>query len=186
MPNLYIIGGANGSGKTTSALKILPSFLDCFEYINADSIASALSPFKPESVAIKAGRLMLDRIKELADEQVDFAFETTLASRSFGQFIENCQKSGYSVHLIYFWLESPELAIQRVEERVKKGGHNIPIEIIERRYKASMLNLREIYLPIVNSWSIYDNSNAEPFLVAEKKEQQEIIYNNNLWGKVIL
>ena len=185
-PSLYIIGGANGSGKTTSALKILPSYLECFEYVNADSIASALSPFKPESVAIKAGRLMLERIQELLSIRVNFAFETTLASRSFISLLKRAKEEfNYSVHLLYFWLESEELAIGRVKERVRKGGHNIPEEIIRRRYKKSLKNLNELYLPVVDSWFAYDNSGTFPIEVAEGgKEQETLIYNVDTWSEI--
>ncbi|MGF1487871.1 MAG: zeta toxin family protein [Prochloraceae cyanobacterium] len=114
MPNIYIIGGANGSGKTTVAKKLLPSFSANFECVNVDEIAAGLSPFNPESVAIQAGRLMLERLKTLSKAKVDFAFETTLAARTFAPFLRKCQKEGYTINLLYFWLSSPTLAINRV------------------------------------------------------------------------
>ncbi|MHC5728674.1 MAG: zeta toxin family protein, partial [Nostoc sp.] len=147
MPNLYIIGGANGSGKTTAALQILPYFLEVFEYVNADEIAAGLSPFNPESVASQAGRLMLERLETLVNAEADFAFETTLAARNFARFLRECKNKGYIINLIYFWLQSPELAIARVRRRVESGGHNIREDTIRRRYKRGRKNLIELYLP---------------------------------------
>jgi predicted ABC-type ATPase len=132
MANLYIIGGCNGAGKTTASYSVLPEMLNCKEFVNADEIAKGLSPFQPEQVAIDAGRIMLKRIRELIKNQVDFAFETTLAPKSFVKLISEAQAKGYFVTLVYFWLNSPELAVRRVETRVKLGGHNIPVEIISQ------------------------------------------------------
>lgn len=175
MPNLYIIGGANGSGKTTSALQILPYFLEVFEYVNADEIAAGLSPFNPESVAIQAGRLMLERLANLVDTQVDFAFETTLATRSYARFLRNCKNKGYQINLIYFWLQSPELAMARVRRRVESGGHNIPDDIIHRRYERGRKNLTDLYFPLCDTWIVYDNSGTSPQFVAALGNNQEII-----------
>ncbi|HWZ03579.1 MAG TPA: zeta toxin family protein, partial [Mucilaginibacter sp.] len=126
MPNLYIIAGCNGAGKTTASYTILPEILDCREFVNADNIAAGISPFNPESVAIEAGRIMLKRIDELLSEEVDFAFETTLATRSYVSFIKKAKQVGYQVTLLYFWLNSPQMAYDRVAKRVSEGGHNIP------------------------------------------------------------
>ncbi len=143
MPNVYVIGGANGSGKTTVARRLLPYFLDVFEYVNADEIAAGLSPFNPESVAMQAGRLMLERLNTLVKERTDFAFETTLAARNFARFLRSCKDYGYTINLIYFWLQTPELAIERVQRRVESGGHNIPIEVIRRCYERGKRNLNQ-------------------------------------------
>lgn len=185
MPNLYIIGGANGSGKTTSALQILPYFLEVFEYVNADEIAGGLSPFNPESVAIQAGRLMLERLESLVNNQVDFAFETTLATRSYARFLRNCKNKGYQINLIYFWLQSPELAIARVRRRVESGGHNIPEDVIRRRYQRGRKNLTDLYLPLCNRWIVYDNSSLNLQIIAEcPLNQDPIIYQPQLWTQI--
>lgn len=185
MPNLYIIGGANGSGKTTSALQILPYFLEVFEYVNADEIAGGLSPFNPESVAIQAGRLMLERLESLVNNQVDFAFETTLATRSYARFLRNCKNKGYQINLIYFWLQSPELAIARVRRRVESGGHNIPEDVIRRRYERGRKNLTDLYLPLCNRWIVYDNSSLNLQIIAEcPLNQDPIIYQPQLWTQI--
>ena len=185
MANLYIIGGANGSGKTTASMSLLPNFLDCFEYINADAIAAALSPFNQQSVAITAGRITLERLQTLSNSGTDFAFETTLAARSFAAFLRSCKTKGYTINLIYFWLRSPELAIARVASRVASGGHSIPEDVIRRRYDRGMLNLLALYLPLCDNWIIYNNSNETPQLVAEGSiEQEQIIYNVESWNQI--
>lgn len=130
---LYIICGPNGAGKTTASYSVLPKILHCKEFVNADEIARGLSPFNPENVAIEAGRIMLNRIKELLSRNKSFSIETTLATRSYCRLIEKAHQQGYKVTLLFFWLKSPEQAIERVAERVSKGGHNIPQDIIVRR-----------------------------------------------------
>jgi predicted ABC-type ATPase len=183
MANLYVISGCNGAGKTTASYSILPDMLNCKEFVNADEIANGLSPFQPDNVAIEAGRIMLSRIKHLLNHNVDFAFETTLATKSYAQFIQEAQSKGYMVTLIYFWLNSPELAIERVKTRVISGGHNIPDDVIRRRYDAGICNLSKLYLPICDYWLIIDNSEPPFKIIAEgfKKENIEIndqiIYN---------
>ncbi|MFN8345050.1 MAG: zeta toxin family protein [Spirosomataceae bacterium] len=131
---MYIIAGPNGAGKTTASTIILPEVLHCYEFVNADAIAAALSPFRPESVALEAGRLMLQRIDHLLSQNVDFAIETTLATKSYILLTKKAQAKGYEVILIFFWLNSIELAKARVKHRVEQGGHSIPEETIERRY----------------------------------------------------
>lgn len=147
--NLYIIAGCNGAGKTTASFNILPDLLNCREFVNADAIAAAISPFQPESVAFESGRIMLKRIDELLEKQVDFAIETTLATKSYKQLIERAKANNYRVTLLFFWLKSPEMAVQRVASRVEKGGHHIPQDVILRRYERGIKNLFEIYLDIM-------------------------------------
>jgi len=162
MPNLYIISGCNGAGKTTASFAVLPEILDCKEFVNADSIAAGLSPFNPESVAMEAGRLMLQRIDQLMSEQVDFAFETTLAARSYVQLIKSAKETGYRVTLLYFWLSSPAVAKERVARRVSMGGHNIPAGVIERRYFAGIRNLVNLYLSACDNWMVINNLGSHP------------------------
>lgn len=165
--NLYIICGCNGAGKTTASFTVLPEILHCKEFVNADEIAKGLSPFNPESVAIEAGRLMLQRIEDLLNKDETFSIETTLATKSYINLVRKAQSKGYCVHLIYFWLETPELAMQRVAERVRNGGHNIPIEVIQRRYVAGIRNLFSLFMPNVDLWMIYDNSRTPRTFVAK-------------------
>ena len=140
--NLYIISGCNGAGKTTASYTVLPEVLDCKEFVNADEIARGLSPFNPESVAIEAGRLMLKRIEELLEKEETFSIETTLATKSYINLVHRAQAKGYTVSVLFFWLRTPDLAIQRVAERVQNGGHNIEEDVIKRRYVAGISNLR--------------------------------------------
>lgn len=165
--NLYIISGCNGAGKTTASYTVLPQILECKEFVNADEIAKGLSPFNPESVAYEAGRLMLQRIDDLLESNVTFAIETTLATKSYVNLVRRAQSMGYFVHLIFFWLESPELAINRVAERVRKGGHNIPQDVIRRRYVAGIVNLFGRFMDEVDLWMIYDNSRTPRTFVAK-------------------
>ena len=156
--HLYIISGPNGAGKTTASYTVLPKILQCKEFVNADEIARGLSPFNPESVSIEAGRLMLHRISELLQKDESFSIETTLATRSYYRLVEQAHDKGFYVLLVFFWLESPELAMRRVAERVSKGGHNIPADIIIRRYDEDIKNLFNIYIPRVDYWTLVDNS----------------------------
>ena len=172
--NLYIIAGCNGAGKTTASFTILPEIIECKEFVNADEIAKGLSPFQPEKVSFEAGRIMLNRINELLNENESFAFETTLSTKSYKNKILQAKKQGYSVTLLFFWLESIELAKERVEIRVKEGGHNIPKDVIERRFLKGIKNLFEIYLEIVDGTLIFDNSYGKHELIAQKFENEKI------------
>ncbi len=177
MPNLYIIAGCNGAGKTTASFNVLPKILDCKEFVNADEIAKGLSPFAPETVAIQAGKLMLQRIDKLLTEGVSFAIETTLATRSYKTLVKKAQKKGYIVILLFFWLKSPSLACQRVEKRVSEGGHNIPVHTIHQRYYLGLKNLFDIFIPIVDFWSIYDNNLQTKLIADSEKIVDEVIFN---------
>lgn len=166
---LYIIAGCNGAGKTTASFTILPDILDCKEFVNADEIAKGLSPFQPEKVSFEAGRIMLNRINELLSENENFAFETTLSTKSYKNKIIEAKEKGYRVILLFFWLQNIELAIERVKTRVAEGGHNIASEVIGRRYVRGIKNLFEIYLPIVDGAYIFDNSEVKHDLLADKQ-----------------
>lgn len=156
-PTLYIIAGCNGAGKTTASYSVLPDLLECREFVNADEIAKGLSPFHPESVAIEAGKLMLQRIEMLLSKRKTFAIETTLATRSYASLIKRAHDLGYQVVLLFFWLSSPQMAIQRVAKRVSEGGHNIPKDTITRRYWLGLRNFFQIFMPIVDLWVFYEN-----------------------------
>ena len=185
LPKLYIIAGCNGAGKTTASFTILPEVLNCKEFINADEIAKGLSPFQPESVAVQAGRIMLARMDELLQKRETFAFETTLATKSYKQKIEWAQANGYEVTLLFFWLDSPNIAKERVAQRVAEGGHNIPLETIERRYYNGIANLFTIYIDMVDICYIFDNSEGERTPIAKKyKGGKEIIYNADLYNQM--
>lgn len=183
---LYIIGGCNGAGKTTASYTVLPDILDCREFVNADEIARGLSPFNPADVSIEAGRLMLKRIEELLAREESFSIETTLATRSYVNLVHRAHNKGYRVTLLFFWLNSPELAIQRVAERVSKGGHDIPEDIIRRRYVSGIQNLFNLYAAEVDSWSIYDNSTTLRRNVAVGgKTIKTVINNEEIYNQII-
>lgn len=177
MKNLYIIAGCNGAGKTTASYTVLPEMLGCREFVNADEIARGLSPFNPEGAAIQAGRLMIERVLQLMKDGQDFAFETTLATRSYIKLIKQAQSVGYFVTLLFFSLPTPEQAVQRVARRVSQGGHNIPLDVIYRRYEAGLKNFFQLYLPVVDFWALYDNNTCPTLRIAsgwKKGERMEI------------
>ena len=178
-PILYIIAGCNGAGKTTASYSVLPDLLNCREFVNADEIAKGLSPFNPESVAIEAGKLMLQRINLLLNQGKTFAIETTLATRSYASLVKTAQERGYQVVLLYFWLPSPEMAIERVAKRVCEGGHNIPTETIMRRYWLGLQNFFHIFAPIVDSWMFFENEN-KTVLIANNRQ----IHNSSKFLKI--
>jgi len=184
MKKLYVIAGCNGAGKTTASYTILPEILDCNEFVNADEIAKGLSPFRPEKTGIQAGRLMLQRIKSLIDEGQDFAFETTLATKSYKNLVADAKENGYSVSLIFFYLNSQDLAVKRVETRVKEGGHNIPEKVIRRRYENGLNNFFNIFRSIVDEWMFIENS-GEPYkLIAQKTQSKEKVYIDQIWNEL--
>ena len=186
-PNLYIIAGPNGAGKTTASYTLLPEMLGCKNFVNADEIARGLSPFSPETVDVQAARIMLTRIEELLAQTADFAIETTLATRSYVGLVKRAQALGYKVHLLFFCLDSPEQAIQRVAQRVRQGGHCIQEEVIRRRFKKGIDNLIHLYTPICDSLMIYNNTFTPARIVARKRslcDETEII-ETDMWNKLI-
>jgi predicted ABC-type ATPase len=174
MPRLYIISGCNGAGKTTASYSLLPEMLDCSEFVNSDEFAKSLSPFKPENASIQASRYMLMKIRYLLNKQRDFAVETTLATRTLLKTAKMAQKAGYTVTLLYFWLNSPELAIERVKARVATGGHNIPEETIRRRYQVGIDYFFRYYAPICERWILADNSQI-PFRVIAEGSRSDVV-----------
>lgn len=185
LKRLFIISGCNGAGKTTASYTILPEVLNCEEFVNADEIAKGLSPFNPETASIQAGRLMLDRIGKLIDMGKDFAFETTLATKSYKNLVQKAKENGYLVTLLFFWLRTPDLAVKRVETRVKEGGHNIPEIVIRRRYENGLKNFFGIFEPLVDEWMFIDNS-GEPYgIIAQKNNGDETVRNKNIWELLV-
>ena len=184
-PALVILAGPNGAGKTTCAAALLPVDLHIRRFVNADTIAIGLSAFAPETAAIQAGRVMLDRLAELARERQSFAFETTLASRSFAPFLRRLNEDGYRLHLISIWLRTPELAVQRVAARVSQGGHSVPESVVRRRYSRGLANFLQIYRPLADSWVLCDNSGDGPVVVARGRYWSvEEVFRQELWDEI--
>lgn len=184
MKKLYIIAGCNGAGKTTASYTILPEVLDCKEFVNADEIAKGLSPFRPEKAGIEAGRLMLKRIKLLLESGENFAFETTLSTRSYVNFIQKAKEQSYQVTCLFFWLHSVELAISRVETRVKEGGHHIPEDVIRRRYNSGLKNFFNLFLPRVDNWLFVNNSGDAYEIIAEGALNEMSVNNVDQWKEL--
>ena len=182
---MYIIAGCNGAGKTTASHTILPYVLDCSEFVNADEIAKELAPFHPESVAFEAGRTMLNRIDVLMEREESFSFETTLAAKSYHLLIKRAKERGFTITLLFFWLRTIDLAKVRVATRVLEGGHNIPSDVIERRYKSGITNLFRIYLPLVDEWIVYDNSSFLPVEICRCDPSRGIQLKNLALWKVL-
>ncbi len=174
MPRLYIISGCNGAGKTTASYSLLPEMLDCKEFVNSDEFAKGLSPFDPSKASIQASRYMLLKIRYLLKKGKDFAIETTLATRTLLKIAKTAQAAGYSVTLLYFWLNSPDLAVERVSARVAAGGHSIPEETIRRRYHTGIYYFFNLYAPICQRWILADNSQI-PFRVIAEGTKDEFI-----------
>ncbi len=182
-PKVVVLAGPNGVGKSTSAADLLIGTLRVREYVNADTIAQGLSGFAPDDVAIEAGRVMLHRLDELAAQRASFAFETTLSSRSFVPRLKQLQASGYYFHLLFLWLPSADMAVARVADRVRVGGHNVPETTIRRRYAAGLRNLRTRYFPLADSWDLIDNTHRRrPNLIASGvRGGPANVYDDTVW-----
>ncbi len=178
MPHVILLAGPNGAGKSTVAQRLLRGALRVHEFVNADTIAAGLSAFEPESAAFHAGRVMLDRITELSRARKSFAFESTLAAKSFVPRLTRLKSKGYSVRLVFLFLPSPQLAIERVRQRVRLGGHDVPVSVIRRRYYAGARNFFNLYMPLADQWRIYDNSGLAPRLVAIGR--RDSLYTRNI------
>lgn len=173
-PKVYIIAGPNGAGKTTFATHFLPHSENCLEFVNADLVAQGLSPLAPQSATMAAGRIFLQRLQELARLQSDFAFETTLSGKAYVPFLKAIKRQGYAIHLIYLWLNSEKLALARVAFRVKQGGHAVPRQDVIRRYGQGLHQFFHLYQPLVDTWTLFDNSDREPKLVAYRIDEEHI------------
>ena len=184
MPRMYIISGCNGSGKTTASYTLLPELLDCSEFVNSDEFAKSLAPFHPETAYITASRYMLKKLQYLFSKREDFCIETTLATRSLVGIIGNAKELGYTVTILYFWVSSPELALARVHKRVLEGGHNIPENVLRRRYEMGLKYFFESYAPICDRWILADNSSSPFRIVAEGSSQGTFIRDEEKYKTV--
>jgi len=181
---IYIIAGSNGSGKTTFAKKFLPDYARCRHFVNSDLIAEGLSPFSPQVAAMKAGRLVIERINDLAKKGLDFGFETTLAGKSYINRLKHLKKNGYSLHLFFLWIPSVELAMARIKDRVADGGHNVPAQDVRRRFARGIRNLFKYYRPLLDSWILLNNASTIPDPIAKEKENQLTIINEDLFANI--
>jgi predicted ABC-type ATPase len=184
-PNVYIIAGPNGAGKTTFAREFLPNYANCRHFVNADLIATGLSPFSPEAAAFRAGRLMLREISRLAQQGADFGFETTLSGRSYAQLLQGMKRRGYQVHFFYLWIPSVSLALSRIRERVALGGHDVPTEIVQRRFTRSLESFLARYRPLADSWMLFDNSGRRPAVIAAQEHGQVNIVQRMLYNAIV-
>ena len=182
--HLYIVAGPNGSGKTTFVWRFLPYYADCINFVNADLIAAGLSPFSPDVAAIKAGKIMLDQIQEHINAGHDFAIETTLAGRSYVRLFKGLKKKGYRIHLFYLWLHKPDLALKRIAERVRAGGHDVPPEVVRRRFARSVYNFFHLYRPLLDSWMLFDNSADLPRLIADEECGNLTVIDDKLFSMI--
>ena len=181
---MYILSGCNGSGKTTASYSLLPELLECSEFVNSDEFAKSLSPFNPEGAYVMASRLMLLKTRVLFDQRKDFSIETTLATRSLLKMVRSAQEMGYYVTVLFFWLESADMAVDRVAARVASGGHYIPEETIRRRYFVGLKYFFRDYAPICDRWILCDNSHPPFREVAEGNRRSMIIRDSALYGRI--
>ena len=183
-PRLYIIAGPNGVGKTTFARVFLPRFAECKQFVNADLIAGGLSPFSPESAAFRAGRLMLEQIRMLADRRYDFGFETTLAGRSYLNLLCEMKEQGYSIHLFFLWVQDVQVALGRIAERVIQGGHHVPEDVVRRRFQRGLQNLSCHYRAVLDSWIVFDNTGTAPQEIVAARNGEMQIIDDVLYAKL--
>lgn len=182
-PHVIVLAGPNGAGKSTAAPKLLPHLLGVGEFVNADVIAHGLSAFAPERVAVEAGRIMLRRLRELSAARKDFAFETTLASRSFAPWLARLTAAGYRFELAFFFLPDPEMAVARVAQRVRHGGHHVPADTVRRRYDRGLRNLFHLYIPLAARWHVYNNgvAGASPIIAWGSRRDSLTVVDPALW-----
>lgn len=186
-PQLFVLAGPNGAGKSTVAPFLLRDEYRITDFVNADVIARGLSGFSPESAAIEAGRIMLERLHALGDSGESFAFETTLASRSLAPWIAKLRESGYFFRLNYVWVPSAETSVARVAHRVRLGGHNVPESDIRRRFKRSICNFFELYQPIADEWIVWDNSElGRPRRICYGDAVTRMcVLNDKIWATIV-
>ena len=182
--NVYIIAGPNGAGKTTFARKFLPDYAKCPNFVNADLIAQGLSPFSPRAAAIKAGRLVLEQVRNLAEKNVDFAFETTLSGKSYISFLEALKNKGYTINLFFLWIPNSELALSRIKDRVATGGHDVSAVDVKRRFHRGLYNFFKHYKPLADTWLLFNNADATPQLIARERNGKAEIIDKELFEKI--
>lgn len=183
-PNVYIIAGPNGEGKTTFARRFLPQYAECRNFINADLIAQGLAPFVPEAAAFKAGKLVLEEIWRYIKNRDDFAFETTLAGRSYLRLMRRLRDAGYNIHIFFLWLPTPEVALSRIRERVAQGGHDVPPKDVLRRYDRSIANFFRNYSDFADPWMLFNSEHTPPKLVALKQADRLRIIDEQLFASL--
>jgi len=184
-PLAIALAGPNGAGKSTAGPALVRETLGVTEYVDADVLARGVAPEAPESAAIEAGRVMLHQLHDLADNGTSFAFETTLASRSFAPWIQGLRGRGWEFHLLFLWLPDPDFAVGRVRDRVLMKGHSVPANIIRRRYESGLRNFFRLYRPLATQWRMYDNSGAEAALIAAGDASGEkSVLNAGLWQSI--
>jgi predicted ABC-type ATPase len=184
-PQAHIIAGSNGSGKTTFAREFLPRYAHCREFLNTDLVAAGLSPFDPDTAAVAAGRVLLARMKELIRQGKSFGFETTLAGKTYERVLRDMKARGYGLRLFYLWLPSADMAVARVARRVAKGGHNVPEDVIRRRADIGLQNLFQLYLPLFDSWFLFDSSTLEPRMVARYERGKTEVFDSDVYHQII-
>jgi predicted ABC-type ATPase len=185
MKDIVILGGPNGAGKTTAARVLLPEFFELHPFLNADDFAREISPSDVDRVALKAGRMLIEQMRGYIRTGSSFAFETTCSGRSYLKTLQECKSNGWRITLLYFWLPTPEMAVLRVARRVRQGGHNIPEEVIHRRYWAGISNMVRHYLPLADEAEIYDNTDRHRVLIAEKREGLGlIVHDSERWTRI--
>ena len=183
-PNVYIIAGPNGAGKTTFARQFLPLYAKCKNFVNADLIALGLAPFSPETMGIKAGRILLEQIHHLAEQKSDFAFESTLSGTAYVSFLKKLKSKGYAIHIFYLWVPKVELSLARIKELVAKGGHNVPAQDVKRRFAKSFNNFQHLYKPLADYWSIIENAAIAPQLIARGIGNKVEIIDHDLYESI--
>jgi predicted ABC-type ATPase len=186
VPHIVVVAGPNGAGKSTVAPAVLRENFGVTEFVNADTIAAGLSGLRPEGVAISAGRLMLLRLREQTAAGASFGFETTLATRSFAPWLQRARRDGHRVTIVFFALPDPDMAVARVRERVRAGGHDVPEATIRRRFQRGLANLLASYVPLADEWIVYDNSaTSGPRLVAEGgRDRSPEIHDEAFWQQL--
>lgn len=185
-PAVVALAGPNGAGKSTTGLPLLKETVGVTQFVNADLIAEGLAAFDPAGAALTAGKVMLSRIKDLASSRTTFAFETTFAGKSYARWLEELIQQGYLFHIVFLWLPSPEFALERVRDRVLRGGHAVPERTVRRRFHAGLKNFFSLYQPMANTWRIFDNSGPPPprLVAAGTREGVTLVEDATTWAQL--